>query len=244
MLAAMNRIMAALALAAASLALAASPASAAERRFTVTEFDRVVVEGPFQVLVLTGRSPGAAATGSEQALDRVSIDVQGTTLRVRPNRSAWGGYPGGSTGPVTIELSARTLRAASVSGAGSISLGRLQRLLRLELSVEGSGRIAAPDVEADTLVVGLIGSGRIEVAGRAAQLRASVHGSAELDASALTAQGANIVTDTAGRVSAVVAREARVAASGIGEVEIAGAAACTVTGLSAGQVRCGNGRGR
>jgi hypothetical protein len=244
MLAAMNRIMAALTLAVASLTTVAAPAAAGERRFTVTEFDRVVIEGPFQVRVSTGRSPGAAATGTEQALDRVSIDVQGSTLRVRPNRSAWGGYPGGATGPVTIELSTRILRAATVNGAGSLTLGPLQRLLRLDLSVEGSGRIAAPDVEADTLVVGLIGSGRINVAGRAAQLRASVYGSAELDASALTAQGANIVTDSAGRISAMVAREARVSASGIGEVDIAGAAACTVTGLSAGQVRCGSGARR
>ncbi|HEX8192779.1 MAG TPA: DUF2807 domain-containing protein [Allosphingosinicella sp.] len=240
----MNRIMAALALAAASAFLAAPPAAGAERRFSVTEFDRIVVEGPYQVRLATGRSPGAAATGSAQALDRVSIDVQGTTLRIRPNRSSWGGYPGAAAGPVTIELSTRTLRAASVNGAGSLSLGPLRGLLRLDLAVEGSGRIAAPEVQADTLTIGLLGSGRIEVAGRAAQLRASVHGWAELDASALTAQGANISTDTAGRVSATVVREARVNATGIGEVDIAGAAACTVSGLSAGQVRCGTGARR
>jgi hypothetical protein len=243
MLAAMNRIIAALALASVSLPFAGAPAAAAERRFTVTEFDRIIVDGPFQVRLATGRSPSATATGSAQALDRVSIDVQGGTLRVRPNRSAWGGYPGMATGPVTIELSTRDIRAASVNGAGSLSLGRV-RGLRVDLSVEGSGRIAAPEVEADALVIGLIGSGRIEVAGRAADLRASIHGWAELDASALTAQGANIVTDTAGRVSATVAREARVNASGIGEVEISGSPACTVRGLSAGQVRCGSGLGR
>lgn len=235
----MNRIMAALALAAASAFLAAAPTSAAERRYTVTEFDRIVVEGPYQVRLSTGRSPGAAATGSEQALDRLSIDVQGGTLRVRPNRSGWGGYTGAAAGPVVIELSAREVRAASVNGAGSLTLGRLNRLLRLDLSVEGSGRISAPEVQADTLIIGLIGSGRVQVAGRAGELRANVHGWAELDGSALSAQGANIVTDTAGRVSANVAREARVTASGIGEVDIAGAASCTVRGLSAGQVRCG-----
>ncbi|HZF95618.1 MAG TPA: DUF2807 domain-containing protein, partial [Allosphingosinicella sp.] len=146
--------------------------------------------------------------------------------------------------PVVIELSAREIRAASVNGAGSLTLGRLNRLLRLDLSVEGSGRILAPEVQADTLIIGLIGSGRIQVAGSAGELRANVHGWAELDASALTAQGANVVTDTAGRVSATVAREARVTASGIGEVDIAGAASCTVRGLSAGQVRCGRASGR
>lgn len=215
-----------------------APAAAAERRYTVTEFDRIVIEGPFIVRLATGESPRAVATGSQEALDRVSIDVQGRTLRVRPNRSAWGGYPGVAAGPIAIELGTREIRAASVNGPGSLTLGRVAGL-RLDLAVEGSGRLAAPEVSADILVIGLIGSGRIQVAGRAAELRANVHGWADLDASALAVQGANIVTDTAGRVAASVARQATVTASGIGEVEITGSAACTVRGLSAGQVRCG-----
>ena len=237
MLRGMNRIMAALAGIAAAAALAA-PAAGAERRYSVTDFDRVVVEGPFVVRLTTGRPATALATGSAQALERVSLDVQGRTLRVRPNRSAWGGYPGVAAGPVAVELSTRELRGATVNGAGSLAIDRAAGL-RLDLAVEGSGRIAAPNVAADTLVVGLIGSGRVEVAGTAGELRASVHGWADLDASALTAQGANIVTDSAGRVAAAVARQATITATGIGEVEIIGAPACTVRGLSAAQVRCG-----
>lgn len=234
MLGAMTRIMAALALA---LALAA-PAAAAERHYTVTDFDRVVIEGPFTVRLSTGRTSSAAATGSAQALERVSVEVQGRTLRVRPNRSAWGGYPGAAVGPVTIALATRELRAATVNGSASLAIDGASGL-RLELAVEGSGRIGATGVSADNLIVGLLGSGRIQLAGTARQLRASVHGSADLDAAALTAQGANIVTDSAGRIAVAVEREATVTASGTGEVEIIGAPACTVRGLAAGQVRCG-----
>jgi hypothetical protein len=235
MVLAMNRIIAALALAAVS----ASPSLAAERTYSVTDFDRVVVEGPFTVRLATGRNSSAAATGSQQALDRFSIEVQGRTLRVRPNRSAWGGYPGAAVGPVAIEIATRDLRAASVNGAGSLSIDRAGGL-RLDLTVEGAGRIAAPALSADLLVVSTIGSGRLQLGGTARELRASVHGWADLDASALTAQGATIVTDSAGRIAVSVARQATVTASGIGEVDIAGTPACTVRGLSAGQVRCGN----
>ena len=237
----MRKFIAALALAAVPALLGAAPAQAAERRYSVTDFDRVVVEGPFQVTIATGRPSTAAATGSADALDRVSVEVQGRTLRIRPNRSAWGGYPGAAAGPVTIALATREIRGASVHGAGSISVGRIAGL-RLDLNVEGSGRIAAPDVNADTLVVGLIGSGRIDVSGRAGELRADVHGWAELDASALASQGATIVTDSAGRVAVSAARQASVTASGIGDVEITGAASCTERGLSAGQVRCASAR--
>ena len=43
---------------------AALPAAAAERSYTLTSFDRIRVEGPFAVDLVTNRSPFARATGS------------------------------------------------------------------------------------------------------------------------------------------------------------------------------------
>jgi hypothetical protein len=237
MVLAMTRIVPALALIAAAF-VAAAPAAAAERTYSVTDFDRIVVEGPFTVRLATGRPSAARATGSVEALERVTLDVQGRTLRIRPNRSAWGGYPGAAAGTAAIEVSARELRSATVSGPATLTVERV-RGLRVDLAVEGSGTILAADVAADNLVIGLIGSGRIRVAGTAGELRASIHGWADLDASALVVQGANITTDTSGRVAVGVAREARVTAGGVGEVEIIGSPSCTVRGLSAAMVRCG-----
>ena len=234
MLPAMKRIIAALALLA-----AAAPAAAAERRFTLTDFDRVVLEGPFTVRLATGRPATALATGSQDALDRISIDVQGRTLRIRPNRSAWGGSPGAAAGRVTIEVATRELRGASVNGSGSLAIDRAGGL-RLDLSVAGNGRIAAPAVTADNLVIDLFGAGRIDVGGTARELRAQVQGWTELNGESLRAQGASILADTAGRVAVTVERQATVTASGIGDVEILGSPACTVRGPSAGQVRCGS----
>ena len=233
------KIMAAFLALAAALAAPAAPAAAAERSYSVTDFDRIVVEGPFTVRLATGRPSSATATGSAQALERVSVEVTGRTLRIRPNRAiSSGSSGGGAAGPVSIAVSTRELRAATVTGPADLAIDRASGL-RLELSLEGTGRIAVPSVSADNLVVGIIGSGRIQLAGTAKELRASVHGWADLDASALTAQGASVVTDSAGRVALTVAREAAVTSNGIGEVEILGRGTCNVTGLSAASVRCG-----
>jgi hypothetical protein len=220
---------------------AAFPAGAAERRYPVTDFDRVLVEGPYRVSLRTGLASSARAEGSADGLERIAIDVQGNTLRIRPNRSAWGGYPGDRAGPVTVTLTTRDLRAAAVTGAGSLDLDRA-RGLRVDLSVSGSGRLGVGAVDADNLVIGLLGSGRIGLSGRAKQLKATIQGSGDLAAAGLTADDAQVTASTAGKIELAAARTVRLKLSGPGDVEISGKAACTIEGEGSGRVLCGASR--
>ena len=231
----MNRILLALLLAFAS----AAPASAAERTYSVTDFDRIIVEGPYVVRLVIGRSTSARATGSREALERLAIDVTGQTLRVRRNRTGERSGNSVQAGPVTIELTARTLRSARLIGPGTLDVDRAEGL-RVELAVQGSGRLRATSIAADALSLGLLGSGRIEVAGTAETLRATVDGTGDLDGSALRAKTANIVTNTLGTVAMGVSREATVSAMGLGNVNISGRPTCNVSGPGAGQVSCGS----
>ena len=217
---------------------AAVPADAAERTYSITDFDRIQVDGPYRVTLTTGRSSAARAEGSTEALDHVSIDVQSGTLRVRRNRSAWGGYPAAGAGAVTVTLTTRDLRNAQLVGSGSLDIDRAKGL-RVDLSVSGSGRLNVGSVEADNLVVGLLGGGRITLAGRTKQLRATVQGSGDLAASGLTADDAQIGSDSAGNVAVAVLKTAKVTAAGAGDVEIVGAPACTVQAKGSGRVSCG-----
>ncbi|HEX8224771.1 MAG TPA: head GIN domain-containing protein [Allosphingosinicella sp.] len=220
---------------------AAAPAGAAERNYSVTDFDRVQVDGPYQVIVTTGRASGARAEGSSEALERISIEVLGSTLRVRANRSGWGGYPGERTGPVRIALTTREIRSAAVIGSASLDVDRA-RGLRVDLSVNGSGRLAVAAVEADNLIVGLLGGGRMTLAGRAKQLKATVQGSADLAAAGLSTDDAQIAADTAGSVTVAVARTVKLNSTGSGDVEIIGSPSCTLEGQGTGNVVCGKRR--
>src|SRR4051812_26011733 len=207
------------ALAAAAPAVAAAPAAAAERRYTVTDFDRIEVDGPFQVSLATGLASGARAVGSQAAIERLSVEVQGRTLRIRVNRSSWGGYPGDATGSVRIEATTRELRSGAVIGSGGLAIDRAKGL-RVDLSVSGSGQLSLAHADTDSLVVGLLGAGRITAAGRTKQLKATIQGSGDFDGSALKADDANITSDTAGTVRAAAVRTAKVRAVGPGDVEI------------------------
>lgn len=221
----------------AASALVAAPASA-DRGYTVTSFDRVQIEGSFAVTLVTGKPVSARAVGTAQATDRISIDVQGRTLRVRPNKSAWGGYPGKDSGPVRIELTTHELRGATVLGAGSLEIDKA-RAMRFDVAVSGSGRIAIDSIDTDNLVLGLLGSGRIELGGKTKTLRATVQGSGDLDAAEFTAEDAEIAADTAGSIHVGVRRSAKIESTGHGETVIAGSPACTVQTRGFGRVRCG-----
>ena len=216
----------------------AAPAAAAERRYSVTDFDRVVVEGPYIVRLTTGRPSSAVATGPQLGIDRILLDVSGTTLRVRRNRNAWGGSQTGQAGVVEVTLTTRNLRSARVVGPGRLEIaggGGIQ----LDLILEGSGEIRATGLAADNLALGLRGSGRIAVAGRAGTLRGDFQGTGDIDAAGLAADNAVISSTTVGTVALAASRTARVTNNGLGEVNVRGRPACTVTGPGAAQVSCG-----
>ena len=228
-------------LALAAAAFTASAAHGGDRRYAVGDFDRVIVEGPYAVTLTVGPPSSAIGRGSSQALEAVTVDVQGTTLRIRRNRSAWGGTPGRAPEPATIALTTRNLRLARVIGAGSLDLSGA-RGLRVDLSVEGSGLLRGRALAADTLAIGLRGSGSFELAGNAKVVTADLQGSGSVDAGALTTETATILAATSGNVSLSARRAAKVTANGLGEIVVTGTPACTISGPAAAQVRCGTQR--
>lgn len=221
------------------LALTAVPAAAAERRYTVTDYDRVQIDGPFQVVMTTGKSASAIASGSPQALDRVSVEVQGRTLKVKPNRAAWGGYPGEGSGPVKIMLTAHELRSVTVTGSGTLTIDKI-RAMKFDLALSGSGRVAVGRLEADVAGLNLIGGGQIHAAGAVKSLRSTMQGSGDLKAELLTVQDAQLFSETSGTIDLAVKGTVKVRSTGSGDILISGKPACTVEALGSGRVVCGS----
>lgn len=234
MVRAMTRILLALP----TLAAFAAPASAIDRNYPISDFDRVIVEGPYRVHLVIGRSTTAAASGTRDGLDRVSVDVQGQTLRIRRARYAWAGTAGADTGPVTIALTTRALRSARLIGPATLDVDGAQGL-NVTFVVEGSGRIRATRVAAETLSLGLLGSGTLDIAGTADTLRGEFQGSGNVEAPRLVAKAAVIATNTGGTVAVTVNGPATVTANGLGDVFMFGTPNCVLNGPGMAQVRCG-----
>ena len=211
----------------AALVLISTAASAAERNFSITSFDRVRVDGPYSVRLTTGVAPFARASGSQAALDGVAIDVQGRTLVVRPSRSAWGGYPGEQSGPVEIAIGTHEIGTAWVNGAGSLSIDRIKGLT-FDLSIQGTGSADIGEARVDQLKIGITGAGSARIAGIAPKLTATVRGTSVLDASQLKVKDATVGAEGPSQVRLTATNEAQVEAMGLASIELAGSPACKV----------------
>ena len=206
---------------------AAAPASAADRNFGVSGFDRVRVDGPYRVRLTTGVAPFARASGPTAALDRVVVEVQGRTLVVRSDRTSSGGYLGSSAGPVEIAVGTHELSMAWLNGAGSLDIDRVKGL-SFDLSVQGAGTASIGDVAVDQFEIALAGSGGARLAGSALKVTTVVRGIATLDAAGLTVRDATIGADGPATVRMTVTGTAKVDTRGTGSVELIGNPSCTV----------------
>ena len=213
------------------LALSSLPAAAAaptvQRNYSVTSFDRVRVDGPYEVRLKTNVAPFARATGAGAAIDSVSVKVEGRTLIVRPSSGGWGGYPGESRGPVTIELGTHELATAWLNGAGTLIIDKVKGL-GFDLAIQGAGSARIESADVDQLKLGMSGAGSARIAGRAASMNAIVRGTSSLDAEGLSVKDAVIGAEGPTIVRATVTNAAKVDALGLAAVTLAGKPACTV----------------
>ena len=214
-------------IAASAACLLSAPATAATRNFGVTSFEKIRIEGPFDVSLKTGVAPFARASGSPAAIDRVAIEVQGNTLVVHSSLDSWGGYPGKDVGPVEISLGTHDLTDAWLNGSGSLSIDRVKGLT-FGISIQGSGIADIGEADVDQLNVSVIGTGSATLGGRAAKVTALVRGASQLDAANLAAKDATLGAEGTAKISANVSNSVTIDASGPATVQLQGGPACTV----------------
>lgn len=215
------------------------PAQAAERGFSVTDFDRIRVEGPFRVAVETGKSSTASASGDREALDRVAMRTEGRTLILRSDHQNWGGPSEKKPVPAAaIRLTTRALRAITLIGGAQLSVAPLKGD-RLTATVEGSGRLDLAGVDVDRLDLLTVGSGTTKVSGKAKIMAIVARGSARIEGAGMMAHELTLATESADSIILGARTSARVQSSGAGETTILGTPACAVTENGAGRVHCG-----
>lgn len=212
----------------AAASLPASAAPAASRNFGVSGFDRIRVDGPFEVRLTTGVAPFAKASGKTgAAIDNVSVKVDGRTLIIRRDANAWGGYPGQSGGLVVIEVGTHDLSSAWLNGAGSLAIDAVKGL-SFDLNIEGAGVARIDNVAVDQFRVSVSGFGTARLAGKALKASTFARGSVNIDAAALSTKDAVVTAEGPSLVQLTATDTAKVNTFGVASVTLSGNPSCTL----------------
>lgn len=221
-------------LALAPLFLLTAASAPAERSFLIGSFERLRVDGPFDVRVVAG-SPNALASGDPRALDQVSVRVDGSVLFVGAGALGAGQQPE----TVKITISVPALRAVLLNGAGRVRIAEM-RGARIDVALNGAGVLDVGSVNADEANVSLTGTGAITLGGKAVRARIHAYGAGSVDAGGFTANDATLLSESSGSMRVGVRYNAQIVAMGTGGVGIVGAPECRVSGP--GPVDCGTGK--
>lgn len=216
-----------------------APALAIQRSYSVGSFDRVRVEGPFEVRIRTGASPGATAQGDRKLIEQLDIAVNGTTLVVRLGNEGWGETPSDApTTPPVVTLTTPRLTSIIVNAGGRVTVAPLSAQ-RVDVSVTGAAAIVATGIQADQFNAAVIGNGSLVLTGKVQRARLTANGAGAIDAAGMTANDLVVRLDGPGEIGGDARYTAQVNSTGLGKVAITGPAKCTVRAPAGGPVICG-----
>jgi Putative auto-transporter adhesin, head GIN domain len=220
-----------------------APATAGDRNFSVSNFDRIRVIGPYVVDLETGKPPSAKAIGSPQSQDRVSITQVGEMLIIRTNSAAWSGVQGKKYGTARLKITVPMLKSASVEGNGILNITAIKGQ-RVQLGITGSGMLSVAKVQADLLDVSLAGDGTAALSGTAQKAIIYGRGNASLKGALLKAKAVELTWQSAGNAEIEAVTLAKINSTGSGNVTVTGTrVACTVDAAGAGDVMCNGASG-
>ena len=205
-----------------------APPREVERHRMVGGFERVRIEGPFDVEMTTG-APNVTLVGPPLALDGVAVRVEANTLVIDTGTTGWQRRTREIGGPVKIRVAAMGVRTLLAKGGARIHASGLTGT-RLDLALDGAGSLDVDGIRGDQLVATHTGTGPMRLAGVAGRARILGYGTAAVDASGLRADEAVLVWQSTGDLTIDVRYAAQVANNGQGLVTVIGKPECRVGG--------------
>lgn len=231
-----------------------------DRNFTATDFDSVTLAGPYRVDIRPGDAFAVSASGPQEALDKLEIEVDDGDLEIgRKDSSDWSFWKSkkrhkgvivsvtmprveGLTlaGSGALSNSAPTGESfrATVAGSGEIATGAIAAR-QVSFKLAGSGDLKAGALDAEDTKISIAGSGNVSASGRAGKTDINIAGSGDIDASELVASDLDVTILGSGNVAIGATGKAAVKTMGSGDVTISGTTDCSVSKNGSGKVNCG-----
>lgn len=189
---------------------------------SLSNFDKIIVNGSFEVTYEVGSTPGAVVTGSDNLVPLVKVEVEGSTLSIGFKRNV-----NVNQNDVVVRVVAPSVTKYVVNGSGGLYVVSALKMQResIKTEVNGSGDIKLTEyVECQSFDGTVNGSGDIDLP---STLKASkwigltVNGSGDIAADALNCAEFGAAVNGSGdlAVETVDAKLCKVSLSGSGDLD-------------------------
>jgi hypothetical protein len=214
---------------------AAASVSAAEQRFSIGNYDELIVEGDIIVNLETGKAPSAKAQGPSNKLGALRVERQGNVLRIR-SVALQGGQS--DKGPVTIAVTGRDIKRLALIGPGKINSTALDAdTTRIEL--RGSGSIDVASLKSFRLISMIAGSGRLTIAkAEVVNTELVIDGSASFNSAGFVTQNLKLVHNGPASTLMTVSNNAEINNTGAGSITIEGNGTCNIRKAGSATINC------
>ena len=181
---------------------------------SLSEYDEVKVSGPFDVTVDPRLAYDLEITAPEDALEYVKTEVKGDVLVIDLDVNGFMS-PG-----MTVRISNDYINKVTVNGSGEFE-GSIKPKEDLVLGVYGSGDI---DVQANaaTVKTEVSGSGEIDVRGECNIALADISGSGDINLAELKAKDADVKISGSGEIDVYASGILKASISGSGDIDVHG----------------------
>ncbi|MBK6994292.1 MAG: DUF2807 domain-containing protein [Lewinellaceae bacterium] len=183
---------------------------------TATDFHAIELNISGNVDVTIGENYSVEVSAQQNLLPLLKTEVKDGTLRIFCNENM------NSSEDIKIRVTAPAFDQFSLAGSGEIRVPNALRAEKMELNISGSGDVFCPQSDFGVLNISIVGSGDIELGGKANDMKADISGSGEIRAKGLTTNTLKVNITGSGTVTADVSMDLVANISGSGDVFYSG----------------------
>ena len=189
------------------------------RLYAPGDFNAIDISGAAEVRFVQGPRDRVFVEGGDEAQKAVDFEVRDRKLNVRPT-GAWKFW---KQQQVQMTITARELSRVVISGSADLSASGPVQVDRLTVSISGAGLARFDQLKAEQLNFQVSGAGDGQVAGSVKDLKLSISGRSEFRGENLMSQTAKVAISGIGEVQVWATQELSISVAGFGTVDYWGA---------------------
>lgn len=219
--------------------LSATSAYAVERKLLVASFENIFVIGDIDVVVETGKSVSAKATGDRRVLDSLKLERTGNTLRIRVLDLLNSDKKTPVTEPLRVTLTTQMIQNVILSGNGTVRVNALSQPESVKILISGNGKVTIGRISADQLSSEIDGNGQIDIGGGLVRdSKVTIIGAGQYSGAKLLTRKLRLEHNGNATSTATVEEGADIFNRGSGNIDIGGKGTCFIKLAGRAAINC------